>query len=60
MTINSPLVLVGSVTADINVEVEGLLGVFRVFSREGSNQVPSAAHLSNPTYFCGHVHDFRH
>ncbi|KAG0575703.1 hypothetical protein M758_5G026600 [Ceratodon purpureus] len=64
MTISSPLVVVGSVNADIYVEVERLpiegetiaaRGGQTFPGGKGANQAACAARLSYPTYFCGQV-----
>lgn len=64
MTIGSPLVVVGSVNADIYVEVERLPAEGETIAArsgqtfpggKGANQAACAARLSYPTFFCGQV-----
>lgn len=66
MTISyAPLVVIGSVNADIYVEVERLpIEGETIAARsgqtfpggKGANQAACAARLSYPTFFCGQVH----
>lgn len=61
-----PLVVVGSVNADIYVEVERIPIEGETIAAtsgqtfpggKGANQAACAARLSYPTFFCGQVHD---
>jgi ribokinase len=69
MTVGSPLVVVGSVNADIYVEIERLPIEGETIAAtsgqtlpggKGANQAACAARLAYPTYFCGQVHDSHH
>ncbi|XP_024376594.1 uncharacterized protein [Physcomitrium patens] len=64
MAVSSPLVVVGSVNADIYVEVERLPVEGETIAArsgqtlpggKGANQAACAARLSYPTFFCGQV-----
>lgn len=65
MAITSPLVVVGSVNADIYVEIDRLPIEGETIAAtsgqtlpggKGANQASCAARLSYPTFFCGQVH----
>lgn len=66
---SAPLVVVGSVNADIYVEIERLPVEGETIAAasgqtlpggKGANQAACAARLSYPTYFCGQVQKLRY